>query len=106
MDDYYWPGVVKWDTGDNVGYQREVEAYAATGDLSLRFILPHAAQIGDEGQIRRDCTRNWSGHNSCDTFFGDQKGAHHNGEPNIPIGDTMANSTPGVNSPAAIGTGE
>lgn len=106
VDDYYWPGVVKWDTGDNVGYQREVEAYAATGDLSLRFILPHAAQIGDEGQIRRDCTRNWSGHNSCDTFFTTTKGAHFRGEPNIPIGDTMANTTPGVNSPTAIGSGE
>lgn len=103
---YYAPGLTEWTEGDNAGYSREVEAYAADGQMSLRFTLPKPVQVGDRGRIRRDCTRKWIGHNSCDTFFSTTKGAHFRGEPNIPIGNTMANSIPGTQSPTTIGSGE
>ena len=46
-------------------------------------------------------------HNSCDTFWGPLKGKHFNGEPFINVGDTIANTIPGVNSTVSTGgTGE
>jgi len=110
-EDYYAPGMTEWTEGDNVGFQREVAAFGAAdssgeSEVELRFTLPNPVQVGDKGRIRRDCTRRWSGHNSCDTFFGTEKGAHYRGEPNIPIGNTMNNFTPGTQSPVGFGTGE
>lgn len=106
--DFYTPGLVEWLTGDNEGRSREIESYAGedssgSADVSLRFTTPNPVQIGDTGRIRRDCTRNWEGHNSCETYA---NRPNYKGEPNIPIGDTAANSIPGVNAPAQIGSGE
>lgn len=106
--DFYAPGLVEWLSGDNEGRSREVESFAAedssgSSDVALRFTTPNPIQSGDTGRIRRDCTRKWEGHNSCETYGNRPK---FRGEPNIPIGDTAANSIPGVNSPTTIGSGE
>src|SRR5690606_9951619 len=68
VEDYYRPGLVKFTTGDNAGRSYEVEAYTAAGVVTLA--IPTEAPISetDEMEIRRDCTRQWSGHNSCETY--------------------------------------
>lgn len=107
--DYYAPGLVEWETGDNAGLSHEIEAYFGTdsnGDsaVSLRFTTRKPIQIGDNGRIRRDCSRKWSGHNSCETY---SNRPMFRGEPMINIGDSNANSIPGVNSIVSTGgTGE
>jgi len=109
---YFAPGLVLWETGDNAGKSIEVESFTpgdsnGEGYVSLRFTTPNPIKENDTGLIRRDCTRKWSGHNSCQTFHGTDRGAHFNGEPFINIGDTAANSIPGVNlSQSTGGTGE
>lgn len=98
---YFAPGLMKWFTGANAGSSLEVESFtgAADGDdayISLRFTARKPIQVGDTGRIRRDCTRKWSGHNSCQTYFAADRGAHFRGEPLINIGDSTANSVPGA----------
>lgn len=104
VDDYYTPGLVEMYDGDNAGRSREVESFADTGAVSLRFTFPKPMQVGDRGRIRRDCTRMWTGHNSCDTY---SNRPMFRGEPKINIGDSNANAIPGVNSVVSTGgTGE
>lgn len=108
--DYFAPGLVSWTAGANAGTSQEVESFTAVssgGEITLRFLTNNPIAVGDEGEIRRDCTRNWAGHNSCTTYFASDRGAHFRGEPNINIGDSIANSIPGVNSTnTSGGTGE
>lgn len=59
----------------------------AGGLVTLQFTLPDAIAAGDTGRLRRDCSRAWSGHNSCETYFGASKGLHFRGEPYIPVGE-------------------
>lgn len=109
---YFAPGLVRWTVGDNAGASVEVESFSpgvGGGDayVSLRFTTRKPIKVNDQGEIRRDCTRKWSGHNSCQTYFPTDRGAHFNGEPFINIGDTGANSIPGVNlTQSTGGTGE
>lgn len=109
-DDYFRPGMVRWATGDNVGAQREVGAYTTDGvegAVTLNYPTPHPVQSGDTGHIRRGCTKHWTGHNSCNTFFGADKTLHFRGEPHQPVGDASANMIPGAGAPTDIGgTGE
>lgn len=100
--DRFAPGLVKWTEGANKGASVEVEAYtqatsSADAYVSLRFTTRKPIQPGDEGEIRRDCTRKYTGHNSCQTYFGDDRGLHFRGECFTNIGDTTANTVPGVN---------
>lgn len=106
--DYFAPGLVKWTLGANAGASVEVESYgqatsSADAYVSLRFTTRKPIQSGDEGLIRRDCSRKVEGHNGCRTYFGDEWGAHHRGEPYINIGDSVANSVPGVNMVQSTG---
>lgn len=59
------------------------------GRVTLQFTLPNLIQAGDTFRIRRDCTRAWTGHNSCATYWGVNKGLHFRGEPKIPIADAV-----------------
>lgn len=92
-DDYYAPGLVEFETGDNAGQQLEIESYAADGEISLLMTTRNPIQIGDTGRLRRSCTLRWSGHNSCQTYNNRQ---NFRGEPFIPIGDALALNVPGV----------
>lgn len=106
--DWFAPGLVRWTAGDNVDTSQEVESFteASTGIdayISLRFTTRKPIKAGDAGEIRRECTRKKDGHNSCRTYFGDDWGLHHRGEPYINIGDTTANTVPGVNMTNSTG---
>lgn len=100
-DAYFAPGLVEWLTGDNIGQQNEVGAYTGPkttptvipSSVSLNFVTREPIQVGDTGRIRRDCTHQFSGHNSCETF-GNR--IWFRGEPYIPVSDTNAISLPGV----------
>lgn len=59
------------------------------GRVTLQFTLPKPINPGDTFRIRRDCTRAWTGHNSCATFHGPDKGLHFRGEPYIPVADAV-----------------
>lgn len=104
--DYFAPGLVEWLTGTNAGIETEVEAFAG-GVVSLAYPTPQPIEVGDTFRIRRQCTKAWTGHNSCDTFWQDEKPLHFRGEPHIPIGDGGSLNSPGAGTPGPInGTGE
>jgi uncharacterized phage protein (TIGR02218 family) len=106
--DYFAPGLVEFLTGDNAGQQVEVDAYAfTTGAVTLKFPAVSAIQVGDTYRIRRHCTKAWTGHNSCETFWGSDKPLHFRGEPHIPVGDAGQLNSPGAALPRGVsGTGE
>lgn len=105
--DYFAPGVVEWLTGDNAGREEEVEAFTSGGAVDLQFTMPDPIAVGDTFRIRRDCTKAWTGHNSCATFWASQKALHFRGEPHIPVGDSGILNAPGAGlSSGGGGTGE
>lgn len=94
---YFAPGMVEFLTGDNAGQMIEVDAYDfATGIVTLRFPTVSPMTVGDTFRIRRHCTKNWTGHNSCDTFWGADKTLHFRGEPWVPIGQSAHLTVPGA----------
>lgn len=102
-DDYFAPGKVEFLTGDNAGQQVEIESFSSGGIVELKFPTVHAIQTGDTFQIRRGCTKRWTGHNSCETYFGADKVDHFRGEPHIPVGQTNTISVPGAGVPGGTG---
>lgn len=94
---YFAPGLVEMLTGDNAGQQVEVDTYDYTsGVVELRFPTVSPMTVGDTYRIRRQCTKQWTGHNSCETFWGADKTLHFRGEPAIPVGQSDSISTPGA----------
>jgi uncharacterized phage protein (TIGR02218 family) len=91
-DDYFAPGMVLIQSGDNEGAEIEVESFAG-GVITLAFPLPYPIENGVTFDIRRDCTREWEGHNSCETY-GNR--AWYRGEPKIVAGDAMGVQVPGA----------
>lgn len=105
--DYFAPGVVEILDGDNAGQQVEVESFASGGVVTLKFPLVSALETGVAYRIRRHCSKRWTGHNSCDTFWGEDKPLHFRGEPHIPVGDSGQLNAPGASlARGASGTGE
>lgn len=105
--DYFAPGVVEILDGDNAGQQVEVESFASGGVVTLKFPLVSALKTGVAYRIRRHCSKRWTGHNSCDTFWGEDKPKHFRGEPHIPVGDSGQLNAPGASlARGASGTGE
>ena len=103
-ENYFAPGMVEWLTGDNAGQMIEVDTYDVdTGAVALRFPSVSAITVGDTYRIRRHCTKQWTGHNSCETFWGSDKAKHFRGEPHIPVGDAATLNAPGAG--LARGTG-
>lgn len=106
---YFAPGVVKMVTGANAGITREIDSYAATGDIVFQFAYPFNIAIGDTYTVRRDCTKNPTGHNSCTTFWTTTWVLHFRGEPAIQVGSSATLSVPGAAisaSGSSAGTGE
>lgn len=102
-DDYFAPGKVEFLTGDNAGQQVEIESFSSGGIVELKFPTVHAIQENDDYLIRRGCTKRWTGHNSCETYFGADKVLHFRGEPHIPVGQTNTISVPGAGVPGGTG---
>lgn len=95
--DYFAPGMVEFLTGDNAGQQVEVDAYDYTsGVVTLRFETVSPISAGDTFRIRRHCSKRFTGHNSCDTFWGADKTLHFRGEPWIPVGQAARLTVPGA----------
>lgn len=102
--DYFAPGLVRFLTGDNAGQSVEVDSYdVGSGVIELRFETVNPIQNGDTFEIRRHCTKRWTGHNSCETFWGTDKTLHFRGEPWIPVGQASQLTVPGAGTPQGIG---
>lgn len=59
------------------------------GLVTCMFTLPYPFAPGDTGRLRRECSRAWEGHNSCETYHGTLRGLRFRGEPFIPVGDPV-----------------
>lgn len=100
--DYFAPGLILWTTGPNAGLEFEVETFAAGGVITTVFPMPYIPTAGDEFDIRRDCTREWEGHNSCETYA---NRPNFRGEPKMRPADAIATQIPGASSgPGSGGT--
>jgi hypothetical protein len=91
--DYYAPGNWLWTVGANAGRTLEIESQSAGGDIVLAFTTRHPIQVGDKGRPKRDCSRQWEGHNSCETYDNRE---WFRGEPKIPVADTINLTIPGA----------
>lgn len=80
---YFSPGVVHWDSGWNIGLEREIEAYdATTGTVTLAIPCPFAIQPSDAFRIRRDYDQSWA------MSIGElNNGNNFRGEPYLPRGN-------------------
>ncbi len=95
---YYSPGVFKFLVGANAGRTYEIESYVvAAGVKTVTLSIPteEPIQATDSGEIRRDCTRAWSGHNSCETY---NNRLNFRGEPFRPVADSASLMIPGAGS--------
>lgn len=100
--DYFAPGMVRFLTGDNAGQMIEVDAYDYTsGVVTLRFETVSPITAGDTFEIRQHCSKRWTGHNSCDTFWAADKTLHFRGEPWIPVGQASRLTVPGAGVPTS-----
>lgn len=80
-DELYEYGVVRWDTGNNAGYQMEVETCSAVGEITLLLNMPFDIEVGDTFTIWKGCDKTFD---TCKAFgFGDDFG----GYPNVPSQD-------------------
>ena len=103
--DFFAPGMVRFLTGDNAGQMIEVDAYDYTsGVVTLRFETVSPINDGDEYEIRQHCSKNFKGHNSCQTFYGSEANLRIRGEPWIPVGQAARLTVPGAGTPTS-GTG-
>ena len=104
-ENYFAPGLVEFLTGDNAGQQVEVDTYDyESGVVELRFPTVSPMQVGDTYRIRRQCSKNASGHNSCRTFFDTDWNLHFRGEPAIPVGQSDNLTTPGAQTSGSGGS--
>lgn len=100
------PGVVEWLTGRNEGRQYEVSEYefgSEGGVVTLAFPTAFAIESGDVFRIRPDCTKQWSGANSCLTY---NNRLNFRGEPFIPVGDAGSTAQPGAGTNSGVIPGE
>lgn len=93
--DYFAPGWLVWKTGQNAGLEFEVESFGLGGVITTVFPMPYVPDVADEFDIRRDCTREWEGHNSCDTY---DNRLNFRGEPKMRPADAIATQIPGASS--------
>lgn len=94
-DGYFKPGALRWLTGKMAGRTYEVEDYAG-GVVFFSFPLDFAPEIGDEFQIRVDCTKWKNGANGCKHHFSTQWVLHYRGFPDIPNGEQDRLNSPGA----------
>lgn len=89
--DYFKPGLWHWTEGANRGTFQEIESFTAGGGIVLRFTTLRPIEAGDRGNIRRNCTNEWEGPNSCQTF---NNRPFFRGEPKMRLSNTIALTVP------------
>ncbi len=92
----YTPGLLKWLTGANAGRSYEIERHLADGVLSFTFPLAFDPEVGDEFEIRADCTKWTEGANGCKAHFSTEWVLHFRGRPHIPNGEQDRLNSPGA----------
>lgn len=95
---HFAPGMLIFTTGPNTGLSFEVESFGAGGVITLAFPAPYAVAPAHQFNLRRDCSREWSGHNSCSTY---NNRLNFRGEPKIKSADALSVQVPG----ASVGPG-
>lgn len=97
--DIYHRGMVRWETGLNAGREYEVEGNTIGGTVSTMFAMGYPAQVGDTGLIRRGCNKiARDDARGCKHWFGTDWRFHVRAQPDIPLGDALANVAPGGNA--------
>lgn len=90
----FYPGRIKWTSGDNVGRSISTESYsedtAGYSEVSLMETVPYPVKVGDVGRIRPDCSKTWE---QCGNY---DNQLNMKAEPLIPVGDTAAIQVPGA----------
>lgn len=95
-EDFYALGMVRWTSGANNGREFEVEENSAAGVISLTFPTGFTIANGDTFDIRQGCNKQArDDERGCKYHWGAEWPMHFRGEPDIPIGDALANATPG-----------
>lgn len=95
--DFFVPGVVLFETGDNAGREFEIEASTAGGQITLAFPTDFAIQVGDQYRIRQDCSQvARDTEHGCSYHWGEDWGLHFRGEPDIPVADEGMLGIPGA----------
>lgn len=95
--DTYQPGMLTWQSGDNIGRTEMVESQSGAGVISLKFPMAFPIVNGDTFIIRADCTRVPNGNNGCKFHFGEPEWKlHYRGEWQTPVADGDALTTPGA----------
>ena len=82
------PGLVQWQTGNNVGWTSEVEIVDGN-QIELRFGTPFPIEIGDTFRMRPDCDKT---KDTCKDDFDNIP--NFRGEWTIPVTDESAQATP------------
>lgn len=95
--DYFVPGIVHFDSGDNAGREFEVEGFASGGTVTLAIPTEYPIQAGDAYRIRQDCSKKWDDAvHGCLHHWGSERALHFRGEPWIPTGDEGILGVPGA----------
>lgn len=98
-EDIYHRGLIRWVTGLNAGREYEIEGNTTGGTVTTMFAMDYPAQVGDTGLIRRGCNKQArDAERGCAHWFGAEWTGHVRGEPDLPLGDALANSVPGGNA--------
>jgi uncharacterized phage protein (TIGR02218 family) len=89
-DHHYDFGVVRFTSGNNTGFEVEVESQIGN-EITLLFPAPFPIQVADEYEIRLDCTYEFSYckdvHNNVQRFRGEHL---------IPVSDAGSDQIPGA----------
>lgn len=97
-DNFYKFGILLWKTGDNAGKEYDVERNQA-GTIVLLIDTEFAVQIGDEYDIRQDCSKVYDdGQWGCLYHWGPADRNLYTGAcPDIPTADGGSSMVPGNN---------
>lgn len=85
---YYGYGLLKFTSGLNAGYSREIKQHTLVGGaaaLVLQEAFPYTVTAGDTGMVTVGCDRLFG---TCVTKF--NNAVNHRAEPNIPGSDFLA----------------
>jgi uncharacterized phage protein (TIGR02218 family) len=96
-DNFYVPGRCRWLTGANAGRMFEIEDFDDDGTVTLAFPTASTILAADTFEVLKDCNkvaRDTAA--GCKYHWGTDWGLHFRGEPDTPVGDEAALSTPGA----------